>query len=494
MTESAPRWEWRAFGAAFPTVAAAFADLPTRVVESEERYFLVLAGDTVKVRDGLMDVKALREVDDAGLERWEPILKAAFPLPATAIMAVTEALRVAPPAHVPETADLDGVERLLAGLGVRAVAVRKRRVRTTIEGCAAELTDVTADDRATQTVAVESTDADAVREVVGRLGLDGHRNTSYPRGLARLLADEPRRAAVIDVGTNSVKFHVAERQPDGAWRPVRDRAAVTRLGEGLDAGGEIADGPLERTVTAIIEMVGEARQDRASDIVAVGTAGLRRAANRDAVLAAIRTRTGVHVEVIPGAEEARLAYLATKAQLRLGDGPVVVFDTGGGSTQFTIGHGDRIDRQFSIEVGAVRYTERFGLDRAVTTDVLDAVRAALAEDLTALDGTVRPDALVGMGGAMTNLAAIHHGLAAYDPEVVNRTVLDRASIDRQIEAFRTHDAAARRSIVGLQPARAEVILAGACIVRALMDRLDQATVTVSDRGLRHGLLVERFEA
>ena len=97
-----------------------------------------------------------------------------------------------------------------------------------------------------------------------------------------------------------------------------------------------------------------------------------------------------------------------------------------------------------------------------------------------------------MGGAVTNLAAVKHGLARYDPDVIQGTVLDRAEIDRQIERYRSLDAAGRRSIVGLQPARAEVILAGACIVRTILDQLDGEAIMVSDRGLRHGVLIERF--
>jgi exopolyphosphatase/guanosine-5'-triphosphate,3'-diphosphate pyrophosphatase len=93
---------------------------------------------------------------------------------------------------------------------------------------------------------------------------------------------------------------------------------------------------------------------------------------------------------------------------------------------------------------------------------------------------------------VTNLAAVRHGLASYDPEVVQGTMLDRAEIDRQIELYRTRDADARRRLVGLQPKRAEVILAGACIVRTVMDKLGKAQLTVSDRGLRHGVLAERF--
>ena len=99
-----------------------------------------------------------------------------------------------------------------------------------------------------------------------------------------------------------------------------------------------------------------------------------------------------------------------------------------------------------------------------------------------------------MGGALTNLAAVRHGLATYDADVVQGTVLDRAEVDRQIELYRTRTAEQRREIVGLQPARAEVILAGACIVRTVLDKLQCDELTVSDRGLRHGLLVERFGA
>ena len=135
-----------------------------------------------------------------------------------------------------------------------------------------------------------------------------------------------------------------------------------------------------------------------------------------------------------------------------------------------------------------------GSTAAVSTEVLQQALAAIATDLSRLDGRPVADALVGMGGAVTNIAAVMHQLAPYDPTVVQGSVIDRAEIDRQIELYRTRDAEARRSIVGLQPNRAEVILAGACIVRTIMDKLGQQRFTVSDRGLRHGVLAERFAA
>jgi exopolyphosphatase/guanosine-5'-triphosphate,3'-diphosphate pyrophosphatase len=492
-----PRWEWRAFGLRFGAADAQFAALtPTGIQESDELYLLSGAGDNVKVRADLMDIKVLVEVNPDGLEQWRPVMKAGFPLAAADVAKVFEALRLDTPALVRDAYTLDAFVAELAepSGAMRAVNVHKRRVRYVVGGCTAEVSDVVADGRPTRTIAIESEDAAAVIAAVRSVGLGGFVNTSYPRGLAALVDDTPARYAVIDVGTNSVKFHVGERDAAGNWRAVVDRADLTRLGEGLQEHGVISAEALERTATAIAGMVDEAKRNGALAIAAVGTAGLRIATNGAEVVAAIADRTGVTVEVIPGEEESRLAYLAVKAGLGLAEGSLVVFDTGGGSTQFTFGNGPRVDERFSVDVGAVRYTERFGLAGAVTREVLADALASIAGDLARIDGRPAPDALVAMGGAVTNITAVKHAMATYDPDVVQGSVLDRAEIDRQIELYRTRDVEARRAIVGLQPKRADVILAGACVVRTVMEKLGQETLTVSDRGLRHGLLVERFGA
>jgi exopolyphosphatase/guanosine-5'-triphosphate,3'-diphosphate pyrophosphatase len=300
------------------------------------------------------------------------------------------------------------------------------------------------------------------------------------------------RQAVIDVGTNSVKFHVAERQADGTWRTVSDRSEVTRLGEGIQATGAIAPAAMERTAGAIAGMTAEARRLGVDGITAAGTMGLRTATNRDAFLDLVKQNCGLTIEVIPGEEEGRLAYLAVQSALGLPAGTVVIFDTGGGSTQFTFGKGSQVERQFSVNVGAVRYTEQFHLDGAVETAVLQQARSAIAADLSAIDGALRPDALVGMGGAITNMTAVMRRLSKYDPELVQGSVIDRPEVELQIERYRIIPAEERRLIVGLQPKRAEVILAGACIIGTVMDKLETPSLSVSDRGLRHGLLIDRF--
>jgi len=300
------------------------------------------------------------------------------------------------------------------------------------------------------------------------------------------------RQAVIDVGTNSVKFHVGELDADGTWKTITDKAEVTRLGEGIAETGAIAPAAIERTLAAIAAMTTEAARLGVCGVTAVGTMGLRTATNSREFLDMAKERSGVTIEVIPGEEEGRLAYLAVKSGLGLASGTLVIFDTGGGSSQFTFGQGSHVLRQFSVNVGAVRYTERFRLDQAVSADVLQQAMGAIALDLSVLDGGAPPDALVGMGGAVTNVTAVMHGLSQYDPDKVQGSVIDRREVDRQIEQYRAIPADARRQIVGLQPKRAEVILAGACIVRTVLDKLGRSSLTVSDRGLRHGLLIERF--
>ena len=496
MPEIVPRWEWRTFGERLDEVER-FLDAytPHQVVESEELYLLSASTTAAaKLRDELMDVKQLQQVDSDGLEQWVPVMKAAFPLSAADVGEVLSALDVGIPAPL----DLEeySVAELLSEVVephplVRPTQVRKLRRRYTIDGCMAELTDIESEGASSRTVAVESEDAALVEATVRRLGFVSRPNVSFASGLKTVVGFGATRYAVVDVGTNSVKFHIGERSADGTWQKVVDRAEVTRLGEGLQETGLLNAEPMRRTVEAIAAMAEEARTHGVRAIAVVGTAGLRMAPNGVEFVEEVRARTGVRIEIISGEEEGRLAYLAATSSLP-GSGSRVVFDTGGGSSQFTFGYDDRVDERFSINVGAVRFTEKFGLDGPVSEDVLASALQAIEHDLARLDGRATPGSVVGMGGANTNLAAVKHELADYDPDVVHGTVLDLAEIDRQIELYRTRTVEERREVVGLQPQRADIILAGACIVRSVLTMLGAASLTVSDRGLRHGVLVERF--
>ena len=490
-----PRWEWRSFGEPFGSAESRLSALsPERVHESDETYVVSSNNDTsAKVRQGLMDVKELLRVED-GLEQWTPVIKAAFSLPTAEVRAVFTALGVSAPTLTRDAYTFDELlhELVEPSPDLLALEVHKQRTHYALGGCMAELSRISTKHGASRTIGIESEDPARVTELVRELGLDSRPNVSLPRWLKTVAGVGARRYAVVDVGTNSVKFHIAERTADGEWRTVVDRAEVTRLGEGLDATGRLGEEPIERTVAAIAAMAEEARREGAERIGAVGTAATRLAPNRAELIDAVRDRAGVELSVIEAEEEARLAFLAVSSALDRAVGSLVVFDSGGGSSQFTFGTGVRIEERFSVNVGAVGTADRYGLAGAVSESALAAALDGIAADLARLDGRGTPDTLVGMGGTATNLTAVKLGLVTYDPDAIRGAVLDLSEIDRQIELYRTSTIEERRRIPGLQPNRAEVILAGACIVRTVLSKLGRESLVVSDRGLRHRLLVEWF--
>ena len=162
MTQITPRWEWRSFGRRFGQAEQRLAGLtPSGVQESDELYLLSGAGGNVKIRDALMDIKVLREVNADGLEQWTPVMKAGFPLPAAEAAKVLEALGLPLPTPARASYALDELIAQFAAPGgtVRAVKVHKRRKRYSVGGCMAELSEVEANGKPTRTLAVESEDA-----------------------------------------------------------------------------------------------------------------------------------------------------------------------------------------------------------------------------------------------------------------------------------------------------------------------------------------------
>jgi exopolyphosphatase/guanosine-5'-triphosphate,3'-diphosphate pyrophosphatase len=186
-----PRWEWRTFGESLGESDDRFASLEAgNVQESDELYLLSPAADAnVKVRNLLMDIKTLEQVNPDGLEQWKPVMKGAFPLPAAVVTSVFKALGVAPP---PLARSDYTLEQFITELAeptrrLRAVQVHKKRARYKVGGCMAEMTEVVADGKRTRTVAIESEDPAQVIAAVRELKLDRFENISYPRGLKQVL-------------------------------------------------------------------------------------------------------------------------------------------------------------------------------------------------------------------------------------------------------------------------------------------------------------------
>lgn len=298
--------------------------------------------------------------------------------------------------------------------------------------------------------------------------------------------------ATFDIGSHSVKMLVAERDPQGGWIVLADRTRITRLGEDLHATGEIGVEAMNRSSAAIADFLVEAHALSVEEMAAVGTMCLRTARNTTSFVSLVRNECGLAIEVIPGEEEARLSFLAAVTALGPQEGTVVVCDPGGGSTEIVFGRGAEVDARASYDVGAIRLTAEYLPSDPVTRGEQAKMLAAIAEALGDLGAGRAVDTLIGVGGTLTNLAAIKHKLAEYDRDVVQGTVLSRSEIEQLLETFRCRTVEERREIVGLEPERAEVILAGTGIVRVILQKLGVAEVMVCDRGLRYGLMEDRF--
>lgn len=299
-----------------------------------------------------------------------------------------------------------------------------------------------------------------------------------------------KRAAIIDIGSNSIKLLVGEG--DGTVRTIAEKSEVARLGEGVWKSGVLSAAAMERSAEVVARFARQARENGAEKIVGVGTMALRSAGNSGDFVKMVRELCGVEVQIIPGEEEARLSYLAVLSGLSIPDGDMVIFDTGGGSTEFIFGKGTELTKRFSVNLGAIRITERFFHDDPVKVgSVAEALQEIGAEFAVAgVEG--KPLRLVGLGGTVTTMGAVKHKMVKYQPEVIQGSTLTRDDIAQQIKAYSQRTIQQRRELPGMQPKRADVILAGACILQVIIDRFGVDALTISDRGLRHGLAFELF--
>ena len=302
------------------------------------------------------------------------------------------------------------------------------------------------------------------------------------------------RKAIIDIGSNSIKFFVGELAEDKTIKTVLDTNDIARLGEGLDATGLISDEAMARNVASVAAFAAKAKELGADQIVSVGTMALRKAGNSDIFVKKVKDACGVDVNIIPGEEEARLSYLAILSGLPLDkDANLVVFDTGGGSTEFIYGKGTEMIKRFSVNLGAVRITENYLKSDPVTPEEVKAAIAQIDKEFAEAGVEGRPKQLVGMGGTVTSMGAVKHKMVKYDPAVIQGSKLLKKDIEEQIAEYSKRTIEQRKELPGLQPKRADVILAGACILKVITDRLGADGLTISDRGLRHGLAFDLFQ-
>lgn len=303
------------------------------------------------------------------------------------------------------------------------------------------------------------------------------------------------RVASIDIGTNSTRLLVGE--VDGGSLVTLERLMrITRLGQGVDRSRGLAPEAIERTV-AVLREYREVIDRFGVDLTSIrmaATSASRDAANREGFFAAAEEAVGVRPELLTGDEEARLSFSGATSDLDPALGPFLVFDLGGGSTEFvygTTGAEGAIEGARSTDFGCVRLTERFlTTDPPAPEDLTAAISYAeawLDDVLMAIPQLGEAKTVVGLAGTVSTVAAVEIGLAEYDRDQIHHFVLTKAAAEDVFRTLATESRSDRVHNPGLEEARADVIVGGCCALVAIFRRLGLDEVLVSEADILDGL-------
>ncbi|MBO1266552.1 Ppx/GppA phosphatase family protein [Arthrobacter cavernae] len=289
------------------------------------------------------------------------------------------------------------------------------------------------------------------------------------------------RVAAIDCGTNSIRLLIADIAANGAAAPLSDvvrEMRVVRLGQGVDATGELAPEALERTFEAAREYAGLIREHGAERIRFAATSATRDARNRSVFVDGIRELLGVEPEVISGDEEAALSFAGASSVLPAREGDaILVVDLGGGSTEFVLGDANGVIAAKSVDIGCVRLTERHLRNDPPTPEQIAAAEADVdaAIDLAALTVPLdRATAVVGVAGSITTITAHALGLEEYQPGRIHGALLDLGTISDAATSLLEMSRGERAALPYMHPGRVDVIGAGALVWRRILERVSAA--------------------
>jgi exopolyphosphatase/guanosine-5'-triphosphate,3'-diphosphate pyrophosphatase len=296
--------------------------------------------------------------------------------------------------------------------------------------------------------------------------------------------------AAIDCGTNSTRLLVADEDGCTLERLMR----ITRLGQGVDATRRLAPEAIDRTVTVLREYRQVMDRLGVTKVRMTATSAARDASNRDDFFAAAEEAVGVRPELLPGDEEGRLSFAGATAELDPADGPFLVVDIGGGSTEFVLGTTEA-EGVVSVDVGCVRITEKFiHSDPPAPEELSQAISVlhSYLEDVRReVPGVKEARRLVGLAGTVSTMAAVEIGLAEYDRDRIHHFVLTKAAAEDVFRTLATESRAQRVHNPGLEEARADVIVGGAAVLVAIMRNFEFDECLVSEADILDGLVASQ---
>jgi len=292
--------------------------------------------------------------------------------------------------------------------------------------------------------------------------------------------------AAIDCGTNSTRLLVTE----GSNPPLERLMRITRLGQGVEATGRIAPEAIERTVAVLREFREVLDRHNVNQVRITATSAARDAGNREEFFAAAKGAVGLRPELLDGEEEGRLSFLGATRELDPAEGPFLVADIGGGSTELVVGTSEPLG-VCSLDLGCVRLTEKYlASDPPLAEELSEAlveVRDQLEEAVRILPELSDARRLVGVAGTVTTVAAVEIGLATYDRDRIHHFDLTRAAAEDVFRTLATERRADRIHNPGLEEARADVIVGGCAVLVGVMRFFDFERCLVSEADILDGL-------
>ena len=305
------------------------------------------------------------------------------------------------------------------------------------------------------------------------------------------VAELPLRLAAIDIGTNSIRCVVAEVEPDGSYRVLDEEREMTRLGHDLFRRGRLAAESMERSHATLAKMKAIADGYQVAELRVVATSAVREASNGRAFCREVRRRCGLTIDVITGEEEAQLALLSALRNVDVAGRSVAVVDIGGGSMEVVLAAGAVVDQLYTLPLGAVRLTETQGGAEVLGRKKWKRLKRSIDRTLEERIGMppFRPDVIIGSGGTFTNLAGIMKTEREGSEKNLQGYSMRRAEVVNLLHRLRATPLEQRRATPGLNPLRADIIVAGAAVVARLARWLGTQQILVNPGGLRSGLLL-----
>jgi len=310
-----------------------------------------------------------------------------------------------------------------------------------------------------------------------------------------LTPDLSYRLGAIDVGSNSIRLIIAEPQREGHYRVLDEEKAASRLGKGLGATGRLSPEGITHSIDALRRMKQIATGYQVRELRVIATCAVREAEDGGEFVRRCKEELDLDIEVITSNQEAHLAFLSVARSFHLDGKHIAVADTGGGSTEIILASGNAIEAICGTPLGAVRVTEKFGNGQPLTNDQLEEMFEYIDRELKKNTRHVllEPHMLIGSGGTFTALAEMLMASKGQSGMPVRGCEINRADVRHMLDRLRKMPTEARRSLPGLSPDRADIIVAGVAIVDRLMRHFDLNRVTIHDRGVRDGLLLEMID-